>query len=259
MTVIASAKLEHLVELVGDEDHRRALVRELAQRGEQLVDLVRHEHGGRLVEDEDPGAAVEHLEDLDALLLADAEIGDQLVGVDVEAVLRRPARGSAGARPAMSRSIGVPGSSPSTMFSHTVRLSASMKCWNTMPMPAAIASRRRAEVLLHAVDDDRALVGPVRAVERLHQRRLAGAVLADDGVDRAGAHGQVDAVVGDDSGEALDDVRAARWRSACSIVTSPMGRSLPIGDCSSQQTATRASHGRNDGGARRAGRASHVT
>ena len=34
-----------------------------------------------------------------------------------------------------------------------------------------------------AVDDDRALVGPVRAVERLHQRRLAGAVLADDGVD----------------------------------------------------------------------------
>ena len=100
----------------------------------------------------------------------------------------------------------MPGSSPSTMFSQTVKLSASMKCWNTMPMPAAMASRGRAEVLLDAVDDDRALVGPVGAVERLHQRRLAGAVLADDGVDRAGAHRQVDAVVGDDAGEALDDV-----------------------------------------------------
>ena len=44
---------------------------------------------------------------------------------------------------------------------------------------------RRAEVALPPFDDDRALVGPVGAVERLHQRRLAGPVLADDGVDRA--------------------------------------------------------------------------
>ncbi len=34
----------------------------------------------------------------------------------------------------------LPGSAPSTTFSSTVRLSASMKCWCTMPMPAAIAS-----------------------------------------------------------------------------------------------------------------------
>jgi len=32
------------------------------------------------------------------------------------------------------------GSAPRMMFSRTVRLSASMKCWCTMPMPAAIAS-----------------------------------------------------------------------------------------------------------------------
>ena len=92
------------------------------------------------------------------------------------------------------------------MFSHTVKLSASMKCWNTMPMPWRIAAAGRAEVLLLAVDEDRALVGLVGAVQRLHQRRLAGAVLADDGVDRAAADLEVDAVVGDDAGEALDDV-----------------------------------------------------
>ena len=60
-----------------------------------------------------------------------------------------------------------------------------MKCWNTIPMPASIASAGDSEAALLAVDDDRALVGTVRAVERLHQRALAGAVLADDGVDRA--------------------------------------------------------------------------
>ena len=68
---------EHLVELVADEEHRDALGGELAQRREQLVDLLRHEHRGRLVEDQDAGAAVEHLEDLDPLAIADAEVADQ--------------------------------------------------------------------------------------------------------------------------------------------------------------------------------------
>ena len=35
----------------------------------------------------------------------------------------------------------MPGSSPRITFSSTVRLSASMKCWCTMPMPTAMASR----------------------------------------------------------------------------------------------------------------------
>ena len=58
---------------------------ELAQVGEQRVDLLRHEHGRRLVEDDDLRAAVEHLEDLDALPVADAEVLDEHVGVEAEA------------------------------------------------------------------------------------------------------------------------------------------------------------------------------
>ena len=94
MTVIASATDEHLVQLVRDEDDRQALALELAQVGEQLVDLLRHEHGGRLVQDQDPGAAVEDLEDLHPLPVADAQVLDQRVGVDAEAVARRRSRGS---------------------------------------------------------------------------------------------------------------------------------------------------------------------
>ena len=61
-----------------------------------------------------------------------------------------------------------------------------MKCWCTMPIPAASAScglRMRGRPAAH---EDLAPVGPVVAVEDAHQGGLAGAVLADDAVDRAG-------------------------------------------------------------------------
>ena len=57
-----------------------------AQHAEQLGDLLRGEHGGRLVEDEDPRAAVQRAEDLDALLHPDGHVLDHRVGVDGEAV-----------------------------------------------------------------------------------------------------------------------------------------------------------------------------
>ena len=87
---------------------------------------------------------------------------------------------------------------------------------------------RRAEVLFDAVDDDRALVGPVGAVERLHQRRLARAVLADDGVDRAGANREVDAVVGHDAREALDDVPQLDGGALGRRRRRPRGRRRPL-------------------------------
>ena len=62
---------------------------------EQLLDLLRHEHRRRFVEDEDLGAAVQHLDDLDTLAFADLERLDQLVGVDVEPVVARRPRGCA--------------------------------------------------------------------------------------------------------------------------------------------------------------------
>ena len=47
-----------------------------------------------------------------------------------------------------------------------------------------------------AVDQDLALVGLVEPVEHVHQRALAGAVLAQQGVDLAGLDDEVDRVVG---------------------------------------------------------------
>ncbi len=69
-----------------DEQHRDALGGELAERREQLVDLLRHQHRGRLVEDQDPGAAIQHLEDLDSLAISDAQVADEGLGLHVEPV-----------------------------------------------------------------------------------------------------------------------------------------------------------------------------
>ena len=93
ITVISSATCEHLVELVRDEDDRQALGLQLAQvrRSSSSTSCGTSTAVGssRM---SDAGAAVEHLEDLHPLALADAEVLDAGVRVDLEAVRPRRAR-----------------------------------------------------------------------------------------------------------------------------------------------------------------------
>ena len=56
-----------------------------------------------------------------------------------------------------------------------------------------------------AVQEDLAFVCVVEAVDDVHQRRLAGPVLAEQGVHLTAPDVEVDAVVGDDAGEPLRD------------------------------------------------------
>jgi hypothetical protein len=60
--------------------------RSFAQDVEQLVGLLRGEHGARLVEDENAGAAIKHLHDLDALLPADWKGADQRTRIKAQTV-----------------------------------------------------------------------------------------------------------------------------------------------------------------------------
>jgi hypothetical protein len=76
-----------LAQLVGDQDDRAALVAQRPQHAEELVGLLRGQHAGRLVEDEDAGAAIERLQDLDALLQPDRQLADHGVGIDRQAVV----------------------------------------------------------------------------------------------------------------------------------------------------------------------------
>jgi hypothetical protein len=58
---------------------------------EQVIGLLGGQHAGGLVEDQDLGAAVERLEDLDALLQADGQFLDDGIGIDLELYSARAA------------------------------------------------------------------------------------------------------------------------------------------------------------------------
>src|SRR4051794_10552606 len=71
----------------------------------------------------------------------------------------------------------------------------------------AVADRfaRRADAHRFAVDADFAAVGFVEAVEDRHQRRLAGAVFADNAVNDAALDAEIDVSVGVNRPKALVD------------------------------------------------------
>ena len=73
------------------------------------------------------------------------------------------------------------------------------------PDPAADRVLRGAEADALALEQDLALVGPVEPVDDVHQRRLAGAVLAEEGVHLARDEVEVDVVVREDARELLGD------------------------------------------------------
>ena len=73
------------------------------------------------------------------------------------------------------------------------------------PDPHADRGRRRGDLNELAVDENLAGVRLVQAVQDRHQRRLAGAVLAEQRVDLSWHHVEVDSVVGDDRAELLRD------------------------------------------------------
>ena len=197
----AVAERLDLVHLVRDDDDGLAVVAHAAQDGEELVRLLRGEHGGRLVEDEDVRTAVERLDDLDRLLLGHGHIVDLLVRVEVEAVAL------ADAADARGRGLEI------ELFIEAERdvLSGGedvdqLEVLVDHADAVAVGIARGADDDLLAVDEDLSLVGEVNAREHVHERGLAAAVFAEQRQDLAPVDIEPDAVIGDDGAEALGDV-----------------------------------------------------
>ena len=189
-TVTRSAIVEHLVELVRDEDDRRAARGQLAQDGEELERLLRREHGGRLVEDQDARVAVERLEDLDALLHADADVLDparrdrRRGGGGPRARVRAPSADARSSRPWRAR----------LRAEDHVLGDGHHRDQHEVLVHHADAERdrvgRRAQLDAAPVDHDLARVGAQQAVQHVHQRALARAVLPQQRVHLADAAGR---------------------------------------------------------------------
>ena len=88
----------------------------------------------------------------------------------------------------------------------TERDGTSSTCWNTVPMPSVEAGAGRGDPDRLAVDQDLAFVRLLHAGEDADQRRLAGAILAQQDMDLARIELERDAVIGHHAGEALGDV-----------------------------------------------------
>ena len=163
------------------------------QHHEQLLHRLRRQHRGRLVQDQQLAArsssarmiSTRCISPTDSVCTGRAGSMSSPYSAALAAMLSRHLR----ERQARW-------STPSQTFSATVSVSNRLKCWNTMLMPSARASLRVADVHRLAVPQHAALVGPDRAVDDLHQRRLAGAVLAQHRVGLARQHGERDVVVG---------------------------------------------------------------
>ena len=190
--------LEDLLEPVRDVEHGDPGTGQLAQDREQPTRLPVVERRVGLVEDEHTRLFEQHPGELDELALGDRHLSDGHRRVDVDtqtgehgtgATLHLSGRDEAEARRlAVDEQVGQ---------QRTIREDAELLVDDADAVPARRVCRPQLDGL--AVQRDRAGVGSHGAGEGLHQRRLAGAVLTDDGVDRPRGDLEVDAADGDDA------------------------------------------------------------
>ena len=155
---------------MGDEDDGGAGVLELAHDRHELVGLLRREHGGRLIEDEDLRVPRERLDDLNALLHPDGQLLDERVGVDVEP---EPLRDLPDALPGRIQ-VEEPSRFGGFVTEHHVLSDGEHRDQHEVLVHHADARAHgvagTVKVLDVIVEEDRALVGLVQTVENVHQR-----------------------------------------------------------------------------------------
>ena len=210
-----------LAQLVRDQDDGLALVAQRFQDAKEMIGLGRGENAGGLIENEDFGAAIQRLEDFDALLLADREILDDGIGIDLEAVIGGEAlQLGAGLGEGAAKQHAVLGAE------HDVFEHGEIVDQHEMLVHHADAEGERMAAVGDgvggAVDADLARIGVVEAVEDRHQGRFAGAVFADDAMHRAGPDDQMDVTVGVHRPEMLVDANELDGRGECSGCLQPL-------------------------------------
>ena len=172
---------------------------------EQLLRLLGSQDRCRLVEDEQVRPAVERFQDLYALLLADRDVAHEGGRID--------------GQPETARQLPDPLLGPSF-----VQEEAGVRLDTEDDVLGDGHHRDEHEVLVHhpdtgldrlasrrercglAVDADLSPVRPVKAVEDVHERRLAGAVLPEQCVHFTATDVERDPVVGHDARKLLADV-----------------------------------------------------
>ena len=204
---------------VRDDDNGLPVIAHTTQNGKQLRGLLRGQDGGRLVQDQYIGAAVEHLDDLDRLLFGNSHVIYLAVRLDIKAVF-----------------FGDPGDFLSLAFQIEARTLLFLDAENDVlrrrkhidqlevlmdhadPVPEGIL--RRTDLHLFAVHIHFPLVRVVDAGDHVHQRRLATAVFPEDRQDLSVPHLEIHIVVCHNAAEPLGHMTQFQCRSSCHTASS---------------------------------------
>ena len=177
-------------ELVADEDDREAVRHEAAQGREEGFHLVRHEDRRGLVEDEHAAVARQGLDDLDPLLLSDRELLDDGIRPHGDAEPLGRLHHCSARRGEVQP--GAPGTAEDDVLGHGHGLHQG-EVLGHHAHACRDGITRGADARRPPVDADVAGVGSRQSIEDAHQRRLAGAVLAEQRMDLAARQVEVDA------------------------------------------------------------------
>ncbi len=161
--------------------------------------------GGRLVEDQHAGAQPQQAQDLQLLALAHGERFDLGLQDRWRSRTSRPARSNAPRprRPCGERACR--GAADEEVVDHPHgREVQRILVQHADAVPDGVGGRAHGDRLPSSRISP--LSARLEAGQDLHQRALAGPVLAQDALDGAGGHDKVDAVVGLDGAEVLVDV-----------------------------------------------------
>lgn len=178
------ADREDLFELVAHEQHGTIGVLELGHHPEQALGLVRRDRGRRLVEQQHPALHGQRLRDLDQLGLRDRELRDGQIGIEVEVELGKPAPCLLANPAAIDQT-----ATRRELLQQDVLADAeagdevAFLVYDADPGRGRLVRRR--EVHLLPVEHQPAAIRPVQPGDDLDQRRLAGAVLPEQGVHRS--------------------------------------------------------------------------
>ena len=202
---VGVAELKDLGHLVRDEDERGALVAQGPHDLEEVLDLGGVERRGGLVQDEQLRVEEERAADLQQLLLALLEVGDERGGVDVHAqALEEVARlGDHGPLVEREERAGLLLAEEDVLVGEKVVEEVELLVDEGDARLLDRLDRGSGEV--GAVEGDGAGVGRVRAGQDVHEGGLARAVLAEKGVDLPARDVEVHAPQDGDAAERLVD------------------------------------------------------
>ena len=199
--------LGDLIELVRNQDAGDALAFELQQQLQQGVAVGLVQAGRGLVQDQQLDLARQGLGNLDQLLLAHAQVGDEGVGRLFESnLVQQGLCHLVCGHPVDHAALGGLVAQKDVFCDGQQGHQRQLLVDDGHAQVFAVANAL--ELALFPLKHDGAAVAAVgvNAREDFHQRGFARAVLAHDGVDFSGAYPQVDLVQGNDAGEGFADI-----------------------------------------------------